>query len=99
MKASPITLRNDSMVSTSQCDAATILTSTSDAPSTAAAASPGAEAKAKRKVKGEEDPVDVWMFGIRRADRGRNPYNERVSPAFAPAPEAARCAGGGRSAA
>ena len=59
MKASPITLRNDSMVSTSQCDAATIFTSTSDAPSTAAAAIPGAEAKTKRKAKGMENPVNV----------------------------------------
>ena len=59
MKASPITLRNDSMVSTSQCDAATILTSTSEAPSTAAAAIPGAEAKRKRKAKGSENPVNV----------------------------------------
>jgi len=59
MKARPITLRNDSMVSTSQCDAATIFTSTSDMPSTAAAAIPGAEAKTRRKAKGAENPVDV----------------------------------------
>jgi hypothetical protein len=59
MKARPITPRNDSMVSTSQCDAAMIFTSTSDVPSTAAAAIPGAEAKTKRKAKGTENLQDV----------------------------------------
>jgi len=58
MKASPITPRNNSIVSTSQCDAATILTKISDAPSTTAAAIPGAEAKTKRKVKGK-NTLDV----------------------------------------
>src|ERR1700722_6738651 len=51
MNATPITLRNDSMVSTSQCAAAMILTSTSETPRTIAAATPGVEETTERKAK------------------------------------------------
>src|SRR5271163_2453213 len=56
IKTRPITLRNDSIVSTSQAAPATILTSTSETPSTIAAAIPGATGKIEREVKGE----DAW---------------------------------------
>src|SRR5271169_4764536 len=52
IKTRPITLRNDSIVSTSQCDPAMILTSTSETPSTTAAAIPGATGKIEREVNG-----------------------------------------------
>ncbi len=51
IKPRPTTLRNDSMVSTSQCAAMMILASMSDTPSAIAAASPGAEEKKGRKAK------------------------------------------------
>src|SRR5271169_4364907 len=51
IKTRPITLRNDSIVSTSQAAPATILTSTSETPSTTAAAIPGATGKIEREVK------------------------------------------------
>ena len=57
MKASPTTLRKDSIVSTSQRDAIMILASTSDTPSAIAAANPGAEEKEGGKPRGESSEM------------------------------------------
>ena len=50
-KARPTTLRNDSMVSTSQPVASTSFASTSDMPSAVPAATPGASGKIAREIK------------------------------------------------
>ena len=74
MKTRPITLRNDSMVRTSQCAAAMILTSTSETPSTTAAATPGADEKIGTEGQGDEARVDCKStLSIRRRRRAPQP--------------------------
>ena len=72
IKASPTTLRNNSMVSTSQCDAMMILASTSATPSENAAASPGATEKTKREAK-RNNSCGIPPDAIRGGGLRRNP--------------------------
>jgi hypothetical protein len=72
MNASPTTLRNDSIVSTSQRDAMMILARTSEMPSARAAASPGAEEKTERKATRRKLSDGRWMPEIRGSGGKRN---------------------------
>ena len=72
IKTSPTTLRNNSMVSTSQCDAMMILASTSATPSENAAASPGTTEKTKREAK-QNNPCGIPPDAIRGDSLRRNP--------------------------